>query len=109
MNPSAVDFVSDITRFREKRALTNSRAPDGKSFVRGGQHARLGVAVDKVSVGVVLDHEVIRRVPVVEDLGAEDVTADTPCLGVALRLEPLKYVSPVQCQAPIGKSVTPTS
>lgn len=47
------------------------------------------MAIHEVAIRVVLNQEVVRRVPVVEDLGAENVSADTPGGVVAFGHEPL--------------------
>lgn len=42
-----------------------------------------------LTVGIVLNHEVIRHVPVVEDLRSQDVSANSPRCLVAFALQPL--------------------
>lgn len=104
MNPFAKVIISRAPRINDLALkLTDSRAPDGKGLVARGQETSLLVAIDEVTwkgnqpwpcllrltVRVVLNHEIVRHKPVVEDLGAEDVTAHAPGWTVPFSLQEL--------------------
>lgn len=72
-----------------QKLLWHLGAPDGETFMTGRAVAHGGVGVDEITIGVMLDHETVDVPPVVEDLAAEDMSADAPDRGVGLFGEPL--------------------
>jgi hypothetical protein len=82
-------FLAGVFGIDPEEVLARRRAPLGKA--RSGERCPSGLdgVVEHVTVGEVLHQEAVRVTPVVEQLAALDVAADTPGAEVPLILEVL--------------------